>query len=122
MNCFVCHGQTSDGTDFHARCVVNSVDSGVPVMENLHREISMVSPCGSCPFRKDRPFWLTAGKYLLNFLRVRRRLVQHCHCSFGGRTDGVALCAGEQILLHGGSDAVFSQEEFERMGPINYGE
>ncbi len=70
------------------------------------------SVCGHCPFRKDRPRWLTLGLLILNQLRLLHRTKQDCHLQPG------KLCLGQTLMFSGGNESIYSPQELLEYAPV----
>lgn len=97
---------TPESFEFFTRSVLDC-----PQVERVMDQPCRPTPCRGCPFRKDRPVWLSPFNWLVNLFRLRDHRVQRCHA------DTASFCAGAVVAIAGGSPTVFNVAEFERIGP-----
>lgn len=79
-------------------------------------------PCKHCPFRKDRPRWMTFFSLFMNQLRVLRYdTTQACHVLHQYERKRISQpptqCVGIEICKRGGNDMIMSFQELLEYEP-----
>ena len=91
-----------------------------PTLDSAMQSPYMPSPCPACPFRRDRPAWMSVVSYVINLMRVNERKVQHCHKNYG------KACYGSVMLVDAASsgdidlrldERIYTEREFREEVP-----